>query len=290
MCAPRPPGRNDASDAVLHPLVPAFLPPDQVVSQGVRCRQMFDGQRSAIFRQLSDVEKLSVIQAGSAIGRRALSTLPLAPRYTLTGHEMRTAFHVRTLAQPISGLCRKCDQHNYLFHGESCRAGNQAARTNRYEGVKMAIGAGLKSLPGVSVFYEPRISLGRNDIRIVGSAATEQGTEEDYDVTVVSLSSNQAESCESSIRHRRPSRLSPGSGTRHPHSVGGPETRFAPWRCRSKHQVLAAGVHLPGVLWEKGTLKVMEGWRKHMTSWEFDRMSRTIAVSLARSRGINFQA
>ena len=83
-------------------------PPDQVVSQGVRCRQMFGGQRSAIFRQPSDVEKLLVIQAGSAIGRRALSTLPLSPRYTLTGHEMRTAFHVRTLAQPISGLCRKC--------------------------------------------------------------------------------------------------------------------------------------------------------------------------------------
>jgi len=100
-------------------------PPDQVVSQGVRCRQMFGGQRSAIFRQPSDVEKLLVIQAGSAIGRRALSTLPLSPRYTLTGHEMRTAFHVRTLAQPISGLCRKCDQHNY-FHGESCRVGNQA--------------------------------------------------------------------------------------------------------------------------------------------------------------------
>ena len=148
MCAPRPPGRNDASDAVLHPLVPAFLPPDQVVSQGVRCRQMFDGQRSAIFRQLSDVEKLSVIQAGSAIGRRALSTLPLSPRYTLSGHEMRTAFHVRTLAQPISGLCRKCDQHNYLFHGESCRAGNQAARTNRHEGVKLAIGAGTQIASG----------------------------------------------------------------------------------------------------------------------------------------------
>ncbi len=144
-------------------------------------------------------------------------------------------------------------QHYYLFHGESCRVGNQAARTNRHEGVKLAIGAGLKSLPGVSVFYEPKISLDenrRNDIRIVGSAATEQGTE-DYDVTVVSLSSNQAESCESSIRHRRPSRLSPGSGTPHPHSGGGPETRLAPWRCRSKHQVLAAGVLYRGSFGEK---------------------------------------
>jgi len=75
----------------------------------VRCREMFEGQRSAIFRQLSDVEKLSMIQAGSAIGRRALTTLPLPPTYTLTETEMRTAFHVRTLAQPISGLCRKCD-------------------------------------------------------------------------------------------------------------------------------------------------------------------------------------
>ena len=151
MCAPRPPGRNDASDAVLHPLVPAFLPPDQVVSQGVRCRQMFDGQRSAIFRQLSDVEKLSVIQAGSAIGRRALSTLPLSPRYTLTGHEMRTAFHVRTLAQPISGLCRKCDQHNYLFHGA-------AESETRHESAR-------RGENGASVFYEPRISLDAVGIR-----------------------------------------------------------------------------------------------------------------------------
>jgi len=103
-----------------------------VVSQGVRCRQMFGGQRSAIFRQPSDVEKLLVIQAGSAIGRRALSTLPLSPRYTLTGHEMRTAFHVRTLAQPISGLCRKCQLLVPRRELPSRKPG-----TNRHEGVKM---------------------------------------------------------------------------------------------------------------------------------------------------------
>jgi len=109
-------------------------PPDQVVSQGVRCRQMFGGQRSAIFRQPSDVEKLLVIQAGSAIGRRALSTLPLSPRYTLTGHEMRTAFHVRTLAHHQRPVPEVRPAQLLVPRRE---LPSRKPGTNRHEGVKM---------------------------------------------------------------------------------------------------------------------------------------------------------
>lgn len=166
----------EAAQQVLSGLIPTVAPPPSLTTQRRRCEIMHEGQYEDLISGLHHAERMTVIENGSAWGRRWLSVIPSNYFLWMSDTEVAMALQSRTLVPPQIGACQLCGRPNpAIDHAESC-AGTQRYRVGRHEAVKYALARALRVIPETRVDVEPVVihSDGLrgsvyNDVRFSGS-------------------------------------------------------------------------------------------------------------------------
>jgi hypothetical protein len=162
----------------------------EVKGQGVRCREVFEARRDALLEQMSDLERKSMVENGSVLGRKWLTAIPYNTTGGLSNFELSCALHYRTLHLPILP-CPHCATPPSLGHDELCRGPTRPRYTIvRHNAVVHAIADTLTTLNLTRVVIEPattdHASRRRNDLRVIGSRDLGNATTE-HDVKVYSI-------------------------------------------------------------------------------------------------------
>lgn len=165
-------------------------------SQRERCAEMHNRAADELMADLTVAERVAVAENASPIGRRWLGVIPWCPWLRLDHHDVAAGLRARTLWYPAASggpSCPRCRGAQTIGHPEVCPRVTPAMKeyTPRHTVVVRALGEMLKTLPDVTVHYEPRISfagapLRRDDLRFLGSPSSNLPSVS-VDVTVVSL-------------------------------------------------------------------------------------------------------
>nr|XP_031862100.1 uncharacterized protein CI109_002513 [Kwoniella shandongensis]KAA5529172.1 hypothetical protein CI109_002513 [Kwoniella shandongensis] len=164
--------------------------PVDPLSQRELCKEANTIKHKSIMASLPLLDRISVVESSSQLGRKWLSAIPSAPRFVIPDAAIQSALFYRTLQPGYSGTCRKCSAPNTLGHDENCMGRSRYVKA-RHDAVKHRLAAALKSIPGSTVVEEPYIvnRLDRlNDIKVTLDDADNRPTiTEEYDLKIISL-------------------------------------------------------------------------------------------------------
>jgi hypothetical protein len=151
---------------------------------------VFEARRDALLEQMGDLERKSMVENGSVLGRKWLTAIPYNTTGQLSNFELSCALHYRTLHWPILP-CPHCAPPPSLGHDELCRDPTSPRYTIvRHNAVVHAIADTLTTLKLTRVVIEPattdHASRRRNDLRVIGSRDLGNATKE-HDVKVYSI-------------------------------------------------------------------------------------------------------
>ena len=150
---------NDLADSVLSTFIPSIAPEDDPVSQYARCRTMFEDTHKQLFHRLDTAQRITLIESGSTLGRRWLSTLPTSPQLNIENASLMLNLQIRTLSlteRPCPA--RGCKQTMSLGHPERCALLNGSFHF-RHDRVKNAVAAGYRAIPDSEVVVEPIVQV-----------------------------------------------------------------------------------------------------------------------------------
>jgi hypothetical protein len=286
---------SEAADHLLTPLLgpPPSLPslldpddPDSISPQRQRCADAFKRQRDDLLATLNDHTIKTIVESSSGLGRKWLSVIPYYQSLRLTDFEISAALHIRTLHPGFWLVCQSCGIQNDQGHAEVC-PGRQQWAMARHEQVKRAIGGALRVIEGMQVDLEPLIGTTsrRNDIRITGSRQSGLSNQE-YDVTVVSLATQDARNTYLPPTAEPPARLDRSYAliNRHLNSLAHQKRHSLP----QSHIPFTPLVFTLGGLMDLDTVKATRSWKLTLPSGTFNRLFISLSLVLLRARVRNF--
>jgi hypothetical protein len=173
--------RQAARDAAVRQLRAMNIPlpppaPDEIGNpprtQKQRLSEHFDGIMANLLQQLSEDERLLLMDNSSKHGTAWIHAIPTGPHLRLTSLQTAAAINIRLLGRGFNlpGQCRGCTAPMNIIHPELCRA-TPLDTTSRHNAIIGAIATALKSTnwtqaePALTNQPNPR----RADLRI-GSA------------------------------------------------------------------------------------------------------------------------
>lgn len=263
----------------------ADVPP---VKQGIRCNGAFSKRRGELLSTLQPAEVRTVIEGGSALGRKWLSAIPFNIATRLSDSEVSVALHYRTLCSGEAPNCAHCAKPNFSGHDEVCESRSNW-RLARHEMVKKLLMRHIGTAKGTKVKAEPAIpgSHLRTDFRVTGAASV-CGAASEFDLTIVSLHSG-----DSDAAFKRAARYANDDTTAS--QLGDLQVEGAmesAWEEKDrKYSDITATPFQPLVMTtggavSKATMKCFDHWRPLVRSWSF--MTMCISMTLVRSRAKHF--
>ena len=218
-----------------------------------------------------------LIDNGSKIGRKWLTTIPFNKALTLSDADVAVALHYRTLCPGSSNMCQYCGHVNSPAHDDVCNS-RPNRRLARHEYIKSLLIRYLRA-SGSSVTPEPTVKNGklRTDFRVAGIAATNGGTTE-YDLAIISPLYQPSYV---PITPERPS----------PSSIFAAILNTMEREKQGKYQHRTHSPFVPLVLSLGGTVgplleQTFKTWRPLIP--QFDLLTRLISIGLIRARSANF--
>ena len=184
--------------------------------------------------------------------------------------------------------CQYCGDENELGHDEVC-ARREPWMVARHELVKKAIAGTLSSMEGVRVELEPSIGTTRrrNDIRVIGSRQSGIGSQE-YDITVISLATQQARSTylPPSVREgTSPTNQTTALINKHLQAIANEKRNNLPEPSDVPFTPL---VFTLGGLMDKDTVKAASSWKDSLSSGAFRNLLTRLSLILLKARVRNF--
>jgi hypothetical protein len=269
--------------------------------QGVRCTEALEARRNRMIAGMDDLERKSMVENASSLGRSWLGASPLTPSTRLDNFQLSTALHYRLLVFPDS--CNYCGRQGLLLgtgslgHDELCRDPKRPRWTiTRHNVIVNALADAIKSVKDTRVIVEPATtdhgSLRRNDLLVFGSAALGNATTE-HDVKVYSILGDKVHKTTGKTQNRVTVGPS-ASGSfwaktlvqlqRYLDSVVRETGKRAPGSVGK----FSALVFSPGGLVEEGTLEILEGWKSKVDSAVWRRTWERMSFGLVRMRAATF--
>lgn len=285
----------EAADIMLKPILDENMEDGEdgeVKGQGERCKEMLEARRDAMMDRMDDLQRKSLVENGSVLGRRWLTAIPYNSSNELSNFEISCGLHYRTLHTPHLP-CIHCGNLS-LGHDELCRAETKSQwQISRHNGIVHAIADALSTIKLTTVQIEPATtdhsSRRRNDIRVIGSHDLGDKTTE-HDVKVYTALGDKVHK---SLGVMKDSKLTkaprPGAGPwevtlvqlgRYMEDVSR-ETRRKMPGCVGEFSPL---VFTSGGLVEGETEKRLEGWKVALSGVAWEMMVRRMSLSLLRSR------
>ena len=245
--------------------------------QRQRCQQIHNDKFQQLLKDLEAPFQNMLIDNGSKIGRKWLTTIPFNKALTLSDADVAVALHYRTLCPGSSNMCQYCGHINSPAHDDVCNS-RPNRRLARHEYVKSLLIRYIRA-SGSSVTPEPTVKNGklRTDFRVAGTAATNGGTTE-YDLAIISPL------YQPSYVPIVPERPSPSSNFAAILNTMEREKQ-------GKYQHRTHSPFVPLVLSLGGTVgplleQTFKTWRPLIP--QFDLLIRLISIGLIRARSTNF--
>jgi len=132
-----------------------FEEDQDILSQGSRCAKVSAARQSELLSDSNPVEKLSVVEAVSTLGRRWLSVIPFSPNLALTNAEVATGLHFRTLCPGREDLCFHCAASNSFGHDDIC-SGRALWTPAQHGQVKRVLASSLPGSQDLNVVQHTR--------------------------------------------------------------------------------------------------------------------------------------
>jgi hypothetical protein len=118
---------------------------EEVKGQGERCKEMLEARRDDLMGRMDDLQRKSLVENGSVLGRRWLTAIPYNSSGELSNFEISCGLHYRTLHTPLLP-CIHCGNSS-LGHDEICRAESKPQwQISRHNGIVHAIADALSTI------------------------------------------------------------------------------------------------------------------------------------------------
>ena len=285
------------SDKVLAPLLeidPEGTEP--ILSQSDRCLVVFAKRHEELLGQLNPLERRTVVEAGTQLGRIWLSAIPFNPSQRLSDQEFSGGLHIRTLCRGQDANCHYCQVENSFGHDDVCDH-RRSWRAARHEKVKHTLVNAIKSTKNNRIQLEPVVpnSIDRTDFRVTGSCAPGGGSHE-FDLTIVSLATLQAgrialateeslpvEELDSFIDYVIPVLATNTAICIEKYLATVAAEKNTKYANRTATPFSPLVFSLGGAM-DTGTLKIMEAWKKDMSGNTYGFMAKSISLTLLRAR------
>nr|XP_031858929.1 uncharacterized protein CI109_005596 [Kwoniella shandongensis]KAA5526001.1 hypothetical protein CI109_005596 [Kwoniella shandongensis] len=290
-------------------IVPELDESTEPVSQRELCREASITKQKELMATLTLHERITVVESASQIGRRWLTAIPSAPRFTVPCPAVQTALHYRTLTPGYPGRCKRCMEDNTLGHDENCQ-GRKRLTKSRHEGVKHRMASALRAIPGAEVVVEPYMEnrLDRlNDIKItLDTSSTRTALQEEYDLKIISLSAPTHLGSLTANGKTREEKAEAARRVKDGEWVEDTETRVAKvlsqqarrkvtnLPAEERERVEGTGIFTPlvlssGGLQEGETMEKIRDWKRwNMPPGTYSWLLTSIAVSLVNARAKTF--
>jgi hypothetical protein len=262
-------------------------------SQGQRCTAALEIRRDCLMEKMEDKERKCMVESGSVLGRRWLTSIPWNESSRLSNFEISTALHYRLVTNLVF-ICDFCGHEPELGHDECCTiTGRPRYTITRHNRILRAVGDALDSIQGVRVEIEPATtehgSKKRNDLRVFGSNIIKSSNTE-HDVKVYSLLADKARKTTGQFRDGAlTSAPKPNSSlwdialhqsNRYLYEVATEARKKAPAGI-GKFDPL---VFSTGGIVEKDTWAVLEGWKREVNAHTWGYMLRRMSMALVKTR------
>jgi hypothetical protein len=272
---------SEAADRALAPALLLDVDDDKaVVTQRARCDKAFNTRLERVLRRLPGLERDTVSESGTVLGRRWLGVVPFRSVLELSDAEVASGLHFRTLCPGSLDFCADCGDAAPFGHDEAC-SGRAPVALGRHEQIKRLVNNTLTSNAKFRVVLEPLVpgTQLRTDLRIAGPDGVRE-----LDITVVSLASQDARSASARVH----SDLSLSLAKRSASSVDA----ILALAARAKTLKYAGRIAAPfrpfvlssGGAVETGTLKLLHAWREVLAPSSFSHLTRVLSLILVRAR------